>query len=244
MEALEDFSSFDSAPSPEMAQMGDMGLQSGLEHLSSFRTISGTGGRGRSPPRGRSLQPPLTPLRFDGSCDDCLRWRLRCPLLNEEMPCSRCRQLRQNCTRTHPAPSEERMLYRTSTPVANPEPSFQGEARSDIFLPEKPPNTGSPLIAVGPGSLPLRFEAHPDYNSPAELPLGIPKLKTTATDVYQDELYNPSLAQQVLKQASHQQQDFFAPSYQNPPNERLKTANQAHLSARAPAMHKSLTPAP
>jgi hypothetical protein len=48
-------------------------------------------------------------------------------------------------------------------------------------LPENPHHTGSPLLAVGP-------------DSPAGLPLGIPKLKRTVTDVYQDELYNPSLA--------------------------------------------------
>jgi hypothetical protein len=247
MQASKDFINFVSAPGWEMAQMGDMGLQSGLEHLSSFRTISGTGGRGRSPPRGRSPLPLPAASHFNGGCDPCLRRGLRCSLLDEEqIPCTRCRQLRQVCTVKRSDSSEERTPYRTIIPVANPEPPFQREARSDIFLPEKPNHTGSPLLAVGPSSLPLRFEAHPDYNSPAELPLGIPKLKRTATDVYQDELYNPSLAQQVPKQPSHQQQNLLAPSYQNPLNERLKAANQAHLSATAgaPAKHKSLTSAP
>jgi hypothetical protein len=78
----------------------------------------------------------------------------------------------------------------------------------------------------------LRLDALPDYNSSNGLPLGIPKLNRTITDVYQDELYNPAQAQQAPKQPGHQQQNLLAPSYQNPLSDRLKAANQGHLSAR------------
>ncbi|KAL2855891.1 hypothetical protein BJY01DRAFT_203979 [Aspergillus pseudoustus] len=71
---------------------------------------------------------------------------------------------------------------------------------------------------------------HNDYSSSNGLPLGIPKLNRTITDVYQDELYNPMQAQQAAKQPSHQQN--LLPSYQNPLNDRLKAANQGHMSAR------------
>ncbi|KAL3468030.1 hypothetical protein BJX64DRAFT_82848 [Aspergillus heterothallicus] len=77
----------------------------------------------------------------------------------------------------------------------------------------------------------LRLDVFPDYSSSNGLSLGVPKLNRTITDVYQDELYNPMQAQQVSKQPSHQQ-NLFPPSYQNPLNDRLKAANQGHLSAR------------
>jgi hypothetical protein len=134
MEALEDFNNFVSAPGQETAQMGGMGF--GFVHLSSTRTFSGTGIRGRSRPRRRSLSPLSAASHFNVGCDPCLGRGLRCSLLDEElMPCSRCRQLRENCIVIRPDSSEERTPYRTNTPVVNPEPSFQGEAHSDIFPP-------------------------------------------------------------------------------------------------------------
>ncbi|KAL2869341.1 stress-regulated transcription factor RPN4 [Aspergillus lucknowensis] len=79
----------------------------------------------------------------------------------------------------------------------------------------------------------LRFDALPDYNSSTGLPLGIPKLNRTLTDVIQDELYTtPVMQGQHGAKLSAHQQNFLAPSYQNPLSDRLQAAHQGHLSAR------------
>ncbi|KAL4806636.1 hypothetical protein BDV18DRAFT_137913 [Aspergillus unguis] len=67
-----------------------------------------------------------------------------------------------------------------------------------------------------------------DYNGSN---LGIPKLNRTITDVYQDELFNPTAMQ--TPQAKNNQQNLLAPSYHNIVANRLQAANQGHLSARA-----------
>ncbi|KAL4900990.1 hypothetical protein BDW74DRAFT_160944 [Aspergillus multicolor] len=71
-----------------------------------------------------------------------------------------------------------------------------------------------------------------DYSSTNGLPLGIPKLNRTITDVYQDELFNPTVMQtpQITKQ--NQNQNLLPPSYNNIVANRLQAANQGHLSAR------------
>ncbi|RDW89906.1 stress-regulated transcription factor RPN4 [Aspergillus mulundensis] len=78
----------------------------------------------------------------------------------------------------------------------------------------------------------LRFDALPDYSGSNGLPLGIPKLNRTISDVYQDELFNPTVMQtpQIAKQ--NQNQNLLAPSYNNIVANRLQAANQGHLSAR------------
>ncbi|KAL4977313.1 hypothetical protein BDW66DRAFT_150169 [Aspergillus desertorum] len=88
----------------------------------------------------------------------------------------------------------------------------------------------------------LRFDALPDYSGSNGLPLGIPKLNRTITDVYQDELFNPSAMQtpQLPKQANQNQQNLLAPSYNIVAN-RLQAASQGHLSARVQSPVGSIT---
>ena len=68
--------------------------------------------------------------------------------------------------------------------------------------------------------------------------IGIPKLNRTISDIYQDELYSPSMMStpQVPKQPTGQ--NTVAP-YRNVMADRLQAANQGHMSARSqsPAMN-------
>jgi hypothetical protein len=84
----------------------------------------------------------------------------------------------------------------------------------------------------------LQFDA-PEYNN--GMPMGIPKLDRTISDIYQDELYNPSImaAPQVSKPMGQ--------SHLNPRNfiaDRLNAANQGHMSARSqsPASRRGHSP--
>ncbi|KAL5045313.1 hypothetical protein BDW71DRAFT_198289 [Aspergillus fruticulosus] len=82
-----------------------------------------------------------------------------------------------------------------------------------------------------------------DYSGSNGLPLGIPKLNRTITDVYQDELFNPSVMQtpQIPKQANQNQQNLLAAPYNNIVANRLQAANQGHLSARVQSPVGSIT---
>jgi hypothetical protein len=78
-----------------------------------------------------------------------------------------------------------------------------------------------------------------EYNN--GMPMGIPKLDRTISDIYQDELYNPSImaAPQVSKPMTQ--------SHLNPRNfiaDRLNAANQGHMSARSqsPANRRDRSP--
>ncbi|KAL4782534.1 hypothetical protein BJX76DRAFT_358797 [Aspergillus varians] len=72
----------------------------------------------------------------------------------------------------------------------------------------------------------LLFDALPDYGS-SNAPLGIPKLNQTMTDIYQDELYNPT-----VMQAPQNSNQTVASVYHNIVANRLQAAQQGHLSAR------------
>jgi hypothetical protein len=83
----------------------------------------------------------------------------------------------------------------------------------------------------------LHFDS--EYNN--GMPMGIPKLDRTISDIYQDELYNPSImaAPQVSKPMTQ--------SHLNPRNfiaDRLNAANQGHMSARSqsPANRRDRSP--
>ncbi|KKK17115.1 hypothetical protein AOCH_007781 [Aspergillus ochraceoroseus] len=82
----------------------------------------------------------------------------------------------------------------------------------------------------------LHLASLPEYNyaNGNNLPLGVPKLSRTISDVYQDELYNPNMMQtpQAPKQPAHQQ-NLLTPSYRNVFADRLQAASQGHLSARS-----------
>ncbi|KAJ5578363.1 uncharacterized protein N7459_007327 [Penicillium hispanicum] len=82
----------------------------------------------------------------------------------------------------------------------------------------------------------LRFDALSEYaNGNNGMSIGVPKLNRTISDIYQDELYNPSLmaAPQMSKPMN---QNMLAP--RNVIADRLQAANQGHMSARSqsPAM--------
>jgi hypothetical protein len=73
------------------------------------------------------------------------------------------------------------------------------------------------------------------------MPMGVPKLDRTISDIYQDELYNPSImaAPQVSKPMGQNQlnpRNFMA--------DRLQAANQGHMSARSqsPANRRDRSP--
>ncbi|KAE8348022.1 hypothetical protein BDV28DRAFT_144502 [Aspergillus coremiiformis] len=81
----------------------------------------------------------------------------------------------------------------------------------------------------------LHVDALIDYGSHNgnNLPIGIPKINRTMSDIYQDELYNPSLipTPQVSKPSSNQQ-NLLNP-FRNVFADRLQAANQGHMSARS-----------
>ncbi|KAL3479811.1 hypothetical protein BJX99DRAFT_61721 [Aspergillus californicus] len=73
-----------------------------------------------------------------------------------------------------------------------------------------------------------------DYNNSQQVPLAIPKLNRTITDIYQDELFDPTAVQtpQVQKQPEPQQQQQQHLAPYNLVANRLQAANQGHMSAR------------
>ncbi|KAJ9489927.1 hypothetical protein VN97_g3305 [Penicillium thymicola] len=88
----------------------------------------------------------------------------------------------------------------------------------------------------------LRLDAPPEYSSAnGAMSIGVPKLNRTISDIYQDELYNPTImaAPQVSKPMGQ--------NHLNPRNfiaDRLQAANQGHLSARSqsPANRRDRSP--
>ncbi|PLB34117.1 stress-regulated transcription factor RPN4 [Aspergillus candidus] len=82
----------------------------------------------------------------------------------------------------------------------------------------------------------LRADALSDYANPnsGSMSVGVPKLNRTISDVYQDELYNPTLmvTPQVSKQLAGQQ-NLLTPQYRNVFADRLQAANQDHLTSRS-----------
>ncbi len=63
----------------------------------------------------------------------------------------------------------------------------------------------------------------------------VPKLDRTMSDIYQDELYNPSLAASASSTQTHppQNQANLSPQYTRVFRERLQEVNEKHLSARS-----------
>lgn len=72
-----------------------------------------------------------------------------------------------------------------------------------------------------------------DFNGPSALPMGVPKLNRTISDIYQDELYNTAIvpAQQARKPNPNQQ--LVATPLRSLFADRINAANQGHLSARS-----------
>ncbi|CRG89560.1 hypothetical protein PISL3812_06597 [Talaromyces islandicus] len=84
----------------------------------------------------------------------------------------------------------------------------------------------------------LHFDALPDFNGQGAttMPVGVPKLNRTISDVYQDELYNTAVmptSQMRKHTASNPQQQMLSAPYRNLFADRLNAANQGHLSARS-----------
>jgi hypothetical protein len=79
----------------------------------------------------------------------------------------------------------------------------------------------------------LRFDASADFNGHASSQMGVPKLGRTLSDIYQDELYNPTLTptSQVRKAPTKNAKHF--PPYRNFFTDRLQAAHQGHMSARS-----------
>ncbi|KAB8211285.1 hypothetical protein BDV34DRAFT_107990 [Aspergillus parasiticus] len=94
----------------------------------------------------------------------------------------------------------------------------------------------------------LHLDAFADYNNHNgnNLPIGIPKINRTMSDIYQDELYNPALmpTPQVSKQTTNQQ-NLLNP-FRNVFADRLQAANQGHMTARSHSpvvnMHRDRSP--
>ncbi|KAJ5738769.1 hypothetical protein N7493_001924 [Penicillium malachiteum] len=76
----------------------------------------------------------------------------------------------------------------------------------------------------------LRGDAFSEYNGNTGMPIGIPKLDRTISDIYQDELYNPAImaAPQMSKPMSQNMM-----TSRNVIADRLQAANQGHMSARS-----------
>lgn len=76
----------------------------------------------------------------------------------------------------------------------------------------------------------LRFDVPSDYANGNGGMIGIPKLNRTISDIFQDELYHPTVmaAPQMTKS---QTQNLLAP--RNVIADRLQAANQGHMSARS-----------
>ena len=88
----------------------------------------------------------------------------------------------------------------------------------------------------------LRFDAPPEYNSAnGAMSIGVPKLNRTISDIYQDELYNPTIM------AAPQMSKPMGQNHLNPRNfiaDRLQAASQGHMSARSqsPANRRGRSP--
>ncbi|KAL1963870.1 hypothetical protein VTN77DRAFT_7676 [Rasamsonia byssochlamydoides] len=95
----------------------------------------------------------------------------------------------------------------------------------------------------------LQLDARSDFNGQgaATVPVGVPKLNRTISDIYQDELYNTGVvpSPQVHKPNTSQAQNqpLMAP-YRNLFADRLQAANRGHLSARSqsPANNRERSP--
>ncbi|KAJ5091465.1 hypothetical protein NUU61_006335 [Penicillium alfredii] len=76
----------------------------------------------------------------------------------------------------------------------------------------------------------LRLDALPEYANNGTMSMGIPKLNRTISDIYQDELYNPTvMAAPQMSKPLHQ--NLLTP--RNVIADRLQAANQGHMSARS-----------
>jgi len=76
----------------------------------------------------------------------------------------------------------------------------------------------------------LRFDALPEYSNGNGGMVGVPKLNRTISDIYQDELFNPSIM------AAPQMTKPLNPNLLTPRNviaDRLNAANQGHLTSRS-----------
>lgn len=79
----------------------------------------------------------------------------------------------------------------------------------------------------------LQLDAHSDVNGQgAAVPVGLPKLNRTISDIYQDELYNAGVVPTPQVRKPNQNQAPLLP-YRNLFADRLQAANQGHLSARS-----------
>ncbi|KAJ5082375.1 hypothetical protein N7532_011418 [Penicillium argentinense] len=80
----------------------------------------------------------------------------------------------------------------------------------------------------------LQFDQLPEYPNNGAMPIGIPKLDRTISDIYQDELYNPTVMAAPMSKPMGQ--NMMA--QRNTIADRLQAANQGHMSARSgsPAM--------
>lgn len=72
-----------------------------------------------------------------------------------------------------------------------------------------------------------------DFNGQAPMPVGVPKLNRTISDVYQDELYNTTVIPTPQVRKPNPNQQLLSAPYRNLFADRLNAANQGHLSARS-----------
>lgn len=83
----------------------------------------------------------------------------------------------------------------------------------------------------------LRLDALLDFGgqNATTVPIGVPKLNRTISDIYQDELYNTGIipTPQVRKPSQNQNQNLLTAPYRNLFADRLQAAHQGHLSARS-----------
>ncbi|KAJ5833890.1 hypothetical protein N7474_002201 [Penicillium riverlandense] len=82
----------------------------------------------------------------------------------------------------------------------------------------------------------LQFE---DYNVNGNMPVGIPKLNRTISDIYQDELYNPTALMATSQMSKPAGQQNLLNPYRNVFADRLQAANQGHMSAQAQPRERS-----
>ncbi|EED21476.1 C2H2 transcription factor (Rpn4), putative [Talaromyces stipitatus ATCC 10500] len=86
----------------------------------------------------------------------------------------------------------------------------------------------------------LQFDTNPDFNNNNQttMPMGVPKLNRTISDIYQDELYNTTVVPTTSSSSSQQMRKANSNNMVNAPYrnlfaDRLNAANQGHLSARS-----------
>lgn len=73
---------------------------------------------------------------------------------------------------------------------------------------------------------------HNDFNGHASAQMGVPKLSRTLSDIYQDELYNPTGTTTQTRKAPAKSAKLFPP-YRNVIADRLQAAGQGHMTARS-----------